>query len=376
MGRISIVLLTVVAILSLLNASDSVHAQSTAPIVAENTFDWGSSDILHKECDQGKGDSCHKLSTSYYIGQGVIEDIQLSYVFLEKACAGGVIDDCMELGSMYEVGRLGTFKPNPPLSIAYYRKACDNGRLWGCRSLSSLYTKGNGVASDPNEASKADMVAAKIESKAFADAVDECDRDSGLSCLSAASNLIASKVIPPDLARAQQLYGKALNLLKKDCESDASKNCALYARMYLFGQGVTKNESEFTRLLTRACYAGDHIECVTLASISTTSFSDQIEFYQKACDLHYVSICHRLGNNFNQGIGVRKDKIRAKKLFKQGCDRGHVASCYSYGLALLDAKDPNRDPVLAREYLSKVCSFGSQEACKAIAKLDKDKATR
>lgn len=378
MGRVLIVFLTVVAALTFISAFDSVSAQSTDIIRVEDSFDWSSTTRFRQECDQGQGESCHKLSTFYYIGQGTIVDIPLSFVFLEKACAGGVIDDCMELGSMHEVGRFGTFKSNPPLSIPYYRKACDSGRLAGCRQLSTLYKDGQGVAPDPVEASKADMAAAKIESKAFTDAVDECGKDSGPSCLSAASSLSlsASKVVAPDLPRAQQLYGKALNLLRKDCESDASKNCALYSRMYLFGQGVTKDYSEFTRLLTRACYAGDHDECLTLANISTTPFFNQIEFYQRACDQYYVAVCHRLGNNFNQGAGVKKDKVRAKKLFKQGCDRGHVASCYSYGLALLDAKDSNRDPALAKEYLSKVCGLGFQEACKAITKLDQDKPKR
>jgi TPR repeat protein len=374
MSRVLIVFLKFVAALTFINAFDSVSAQSTVAIGVEDNFDWSSISRFRQECDQGQGESCHKLSTFYYIGQGVVADTPLSFVFLEKACAGGVIDDCMELGSMYAVGRWGTFKPNTPLSIPYFRKACDSGRLAGCQQLSAMFKEGRGVASDPAEASKADMEANKIESKAFGDAVDECGKDSGPSCLSAASSLSASKVVAPDLARAQQLYSKALSLLKNDCEADASKNCALYARMYLFGQGVKKDYDEFTRLLTKACDAGDHDECLTLASISTEPFFKQIEFYQKACDQYYVAVCHSLGNNFNKGVGVKKDKIRAKKLFKQGCDRGHVASCYSYGLALSDAKDPNRDPALAKEYLSKVCDLGIQDACKEIAKLDKYKA--
>jgi uncharacterized protein len=87
-------------------------------------------------------------------------------------------------------------------------------------------------------------------------------------------------------------------------------------------------------------------------------------------------LCFELGHNFKSGWGVRKDKDRANSLFEQGCNFGHIASCYNYGLGLADAKNLKRDPVKAREYLSKVCNFGFQDACKAITKLDKEKASR
>ena len=65
---------------------------------------------------------------------------------LKKACDGGNMRGCFNLGVMYDNGN-GVEK-NEQKAVELYKKACDGGDMNGCGSLGAMYEKGDGVRQD------------------------------------------------------------------------------------------------------------------------------------------------------------------------------------------------------------------------------------
>ena len=57
----------------------------------------------------------------------------------KKACDGGEVLDCFNLGIMYATGN-GVEK-NEQKAVELYKKACDGGDMDGCRNLGVMYEK-------------------------------------------------------------------------------------------------------------------------------------------------------------------------------------------------------------------------------------------
>lgn len=337
-------------------------AQTSVPESSSKLFDWQSPQRLIAECEKGDSKSCQTISVYYALGQGIPGDGVLAARYADMACSGGLGEVCSELAR-----RLAY--PKPELALPYFRKSCDIGYYFSCNTLSYMIRNGEGTTANPIEAQY-------ILDNALAKVLPECESGDGVSCHYAAL-LVDYGTLgtegDPEQIRIDQFYAKAVNYMSKDCDGPDAKNCDNLAGLYRSGNGVPKDLNAYARYSSRSCFAGRVEACDEMAHYAYTPFSDKITNAEKGCQLGSVSLCFELGNTFKSGTVVKKDKERANALFKQGCGFGHIASCYNYGLALADAKNVNRDYVLAREYLSKVCGFGFQEACKAIAKLDKDK---
>ena len=61
----------------------------------------------------------------------------------KKACDGGDMLGCSNLGSRYAIGN-GVEK-DLGKAVELFKKACDGGNMRGCTNLGSMYANGNGV---------------------------------------------------------------------------------------------------------------------------------------------------------------------------------------------------------------------------------------
>ncbi|MCI6564383.1 tetratricopeptide repeat protein, partial [Campylobacter sp.] len=64
----------------------------------------------------------------------------------KKACDGGNMSGCFNLGIMYANGN-GVEK-DLGKAVELFKKACDGGNMRGCHNLGVMYTNGNGVEKD------------------------------------------------------------------------------------------------------------------------------------------------------------------------------------------------------------------------------------
>jgi uncharacterized protein len=367
MNKIILLFTLLVTCIVLTSETAPLHAQTNTP-ASETEFDWNSPERLRLECDTGVIKSCQTLSDYYSSGIGVVSNNQKSLQYLSKACIAGEINNCLQVANVHDIGRWRTFESNPTLAIPYYRTACDAGRVEGCSALSYMYRVGRGVSPDVVESDKFGAKSAVLQAAVLINYLKECDANDGLSCLSASHLLVPSYILNSDKSaskdtnKAIMLQQKAFSLLEKDCNSDESKNCLRFARMYLFGEGIKKNQSEFKRFAIKACNAGNSEACYAInhgyvGDGSITNFEEQ-------CSYNNMSACFMLGTI------SKKDKKRSKSLFKKVCDNGYVYPCYRYGMALIDRKDPDRDTALGRVILARTCRVGLTEACKAMSKLN------
>ena len=67
-----------------------------------------------------------------------------------KACDGGDLTACNNLGNEYDRGRGVTL--DKAQAVALYRKACDGAVPVGCDNLGGMYEEGRGVALDAGRA--------------------------------------------------------------------------------------------------------------------------------------------------------------------------------------------------------------------------------
>ena len=90
-------------------------------------------ELFKKACDGGKMSGCYNLGVMYAKGSGVEKDFSKAAELSKKACDGGHMHGCGHLGFMYEYGN-GVEK-NEQKAAELYKKACDGGEMNACRSL-------------------------------------------------------------------------------------------------------------------------------------------------------------------------------------------------------------------------------------------------
>jgi TPR repeat protein len=67
----------------------------------------------------------------------VIQDAARAIAFYQKACDGGEMLGCSNLGVFYEQGTGGI--RDAAKAAALYQKACDGGSMLGCNNLGAAY---------------------------------------------------------------------------------------------------------------------------------------------------------------------------------------------------------------------------------------------
>ena len=99
-----------------------------------------------KACDGGNMRGCSNLGSRYAIGNGVEKDLGKAAELFKKACDGGEMLGCSRLGIMYAIGN--GVEEDLDKAVQLFKKACDGGETNGCRSLDIIYAKGNGAEKD------------------------------------------------------------------------------------------------------------------------------------------------------------------------------------------------------------------------------------
>ncbi|MCI7549280.1 MAG: sel1 repeat family protein, partial [Campylobacter sp.] len=100
-------------------------------------------ELLKKACDGGNMRGCYNLGVMYSNGNGVEKNKQKAAELYKKVCDGGDMDGCYNLGTIYANGN-GVEK-NKQKAAELYKKVCDGGDMDGCYNLGTIYANGNGV---------------------------------------------------------------------------------------------------------------------------------------------------------------------------------------------------------------------------------------
>ena len=92
---------------------------------------------LKKACDGGDMDGCYNLGTIYANGNGVEKNVKKAMDLYKKVCDGGEMRGCYNLGVMYAKG--SGVEKDFGKAAELFKKACYGGDMNGCRSLDIIY---------------------------------------------------------------------------------------------------------------------------------------------------------------------------------------------------------------------------------------------
>jgi len=273
-------------------------------------------DLFEKACNGGELRGCSDLGVMYSHDRGVAKDEKRAVDLFEKACAGGDMRGCANLGVMFRDGR-GVAK-DEKRAVDLFQKACDAAEMLACSNLGVNYEKGEGVAKDEKRA--VDLFQ-KV-----------CDGGDMLGCGNLGAMYLNGRGVAKDEKRAADLFQKA-------CDGGTMLGCAKLGAMYADGRGVAKNEKRALDLLEKACDGGEMLGCGCLGEMYVNGrgvIKDErraADLYQKACDGGEMLSCAVLGNMYADGKGVAKDEKRAVDLYQKACDGGEMYACRKLGVA-------------------------------------------
>lgn len=77
-------------------------------------------------------------------GRGGPRDLPRARTLYQRACDGGELESCKNLGFLFDTN----VPPDRARAAALYQRACDGGVLEACNNLANLYLGGDGVARD------------------------------------------------------------------------------------------------------------------------------------------------------------------------------------------------------------------------------------
>ncbi len=189
---------------------------------------------------------------------------------LGKACDGGDLAKCVELGVLLVEGPPG--ERDLPKAREVQKKACDGGDMEGCNRLGFLHMRGLG--GDPDEPG------------------------------------------------AQALY-------QKSCDAGNQSGCSNLARVHY----INRRGKEAKELFEKACEAGDSSGCEGLGLLYRegvgvkTDWVKSRELFQVACDAGEMAACTNLALHLARGEGGSKNPARAKELLTKACKANVQPAC-------------------------------------------------
>lgn len=274
------------------------------------------------------------LGSLYYTGQGVPKDDVKAALFWQKAADQGYITAKVNLGVMYFNGE-GVSKDNVK-AISLWQQAADQGDADAQFLLGVRYVDGQGVDQDYAKAALLwQQAAAQNHAKA----------QFFLGVL-----YFNGQGVPKDEAMAISLWQQAAD----QNHADALFNLgAIYAN----GQGVFQDYAKAISFWKKAVDKGHMVAKLMLSHNDLEAFPDGGEIFfwyskdrlmpkakfdldwmsiigknqdtkafawwQKGADLGYVQAQYRLALSYDEGRGVPKDPVNAKKWYQKAADQGH-----------------------------------------------------
>ena len=213
-------------------------ADAAALIAAEEA---AKEDAFKLTCEGGNAEDCHAKGYHQFHHQKNYGQGRLLY---QKACDGGWVASCNELGYSYSSG-LGV-PVDYSRARTLFSKACDGYYVSGCGNLGLLYYRGNGVSVDY---SRAQSLFRK-----------SCEGGILAGCFNLGAIYFGGIGVSVDYSRARPLFSKA-------CEGGVIAGCNGLGEIYRDGLGVSVDYSRARNLFSNACDGGNEKACDNLEAM-------------------------------------------------------------------------------------------------------------
>jgi len=286
------------------------------------------------------------LSQATTATAGTMTDILAARDLYQKACDGGDVRACVELGVTYE--RQVGFLRELDKSAALYDRACKAGDRLGCARHGQALVEGWGVTADPKAGVKQARAA--------------CDAGEMYGCFVVALAYQYGKGVATDQA-------KSLELNRKACDGGLMSGCVNQGFAYEQGRGAERDDTKAVQLYELSCDGGHPVGCSNLGSRYENGRGvgkDELRaaaLYKDACDRKSGFGCKNLAWMYRNGRGVQKDAKRAVELFELGCNLGVSDACTGLAKSYIDGIDGVKDPDRGLSVLDSACNNAAPAAC-------------
>jgi TPR repeat protein len=392
--------------------------------------------LLEKNCSAGILNACEILSDMYKHGDDTIKkdmaraiDLEDQYITeYKKRCGRGGVISCVELGDRY---RRGECLPKDDVKAAeLYSRACleIGSSGWDCDKLSVMYENGEGGLR-------------KDSQKAMQLRYRACGTDPSCYYL---AEYYKDGIFRHNIGKLPRDTPNAALFFKRGCENAREEDCTLLGNMYDFGLGglkidedqafglyrwacqrgydgacthMKRLESHTTckgeacrilaearyyfddqkgaeRLLDRACFLGDQLSCLILASSYLSGEAailykgeengrwpkdhlKAVEIFRRSCDLGQKvpksqrywsgSACNSLAIMIGEGQGeLNPNATTEAKYFSFACELGYPSGCFNLAESYRIGSGVPQSDAKANRYHRKACKLGNKDACLQI----------
>jgi TPR repeat protein len=283
-------------------------------------------------------------------------------IALEKACGEGDLAACAEAGvrlASGDNGPSGIREERPEAAVAFFERACVGGHMRGCRELGNLYAGGKGVTRNLRRAAML-----------YASACDAGDADGCFGAGTVAESGSPAESLDREPARAAALFARGVQLLADACDRGDGEACTHLGQMAFDGQfGQTKDAARALRLYDRGCEHGNSTGCYLAAHISagTTAAGlvnrERTEAFLARHRALEMALCE-------SGDVYACARITTSEATYKGCEHGDPAACFQLGFSYIPGRDdqPGDGDKAAHFYL-KGCDQGEPSLCTEAAGL-------
>ncbi len=257
-----------------------------------------------KAADQGNLESQCKLADMYKSGFGVEKNYEEAANFYRKAAEQDYAEAQFKMGFVYEKG-FGV-KQDYEEAIKWYNKAAAQGYGNAYNNLGFMYDYGIGVPKNYEIARKYYLLAAEK------------------NCLSAQNNLGIRCLDVKNYTEAYEWFKKAIEHENSDIRYPQYQ----LARLYYYGNGVTKNYEEAFKWAKKSAELG-YSEAQYLLGVMydngdgiSSNDKEAFKWYSKAAEQGDAMALKNLGRLYYYGWGVEKNHDKAIELLKSSLRKG------------------------------------------------------
>ncbi len=343
-----------------------VKAKAAAPRSPQKAYDDAVADLtgnaahpdparglatLTQNCERAShGPSCTLLGFLYSRGRAVEADPVRAMQLFVKACGGGDVDGCFNVGDFAE--RVGLYAE----ARTAFAHACDIGSGLACSRGGDLY---RGTQGD----TKADPATARKLYKASYTLVSPLCPGDGGACYIAGFLYENGYGIDKNATAALTAY-------RQGCTAGSGEACVALGAALDSGLGGTADATGANAAYLTACEEDDNANaCQKISERLAKANQDLPHAFQmakRACDLDAQN-CGTVGELYRLGLGTPADQAAATKQFKAGCDAGAPRWCTSYAQRAHEGLGMATDVALGVTVAAKACDDGDEEGCRAAA---------
>lgn len=305
--------------------------------------------LLTESCESGLATACGDLGLLSVRGLGVPRDERYGAMRLQAACSQGSVKSCADLGLLLLTA--ATLERDPARAAPLFEYACQGGSMPACSAL--------GVLLAQSDDKQAVLRGHALMRRA-------CDAAMGTTCNDWGLAHAEGWGMPRDMRQAALLFHRA-------CGAHEVSGCASYAELMQTGEGgVPVDPRGALELFSKACTQGSFRAChgVGLALLEGRGIAKQAAetapYLQYACEYKFAPACDALAGLLDSGQ-AGTNLAEAVRLSAFSCEQGIATSCLRLGDYYERGVGVGRDRERAGELRQRACRLGSSSACALLS---------